>query len=289
MKSPTVGRNAELLSALGMLSQRGRMTHDSGRKLRQIEGVLPWLVGAVRSARSLPPTVVEFGCGKAYLSFFLAGALRDLAFDPVRIVGVDQDAALVERCRRVQHELGWDELQFVASTCEQFVTPPAPLLVTSLHACDVATDHVLAAGIHLGSEHIVAAPCCYFTVQRELRERAHRHSLGYVSRAFPLLGSRLSEFATDAMRCLALRAHGYDVHVREFVSGTATPKNIVLIARLAGIRGGRAATELQRIEQHFRLQCEVLLSLHRLRGAAAHAQATRPVAPVTGDPVHESE
>lgn len=282
-------RSAEALGALGLLSPRGRISADLVRKLRQVQGMLPWLLKPVAAARSSPFTAIEFGCGKAYLSFFLASAFRDLQIGSATIIGVDHDPAVIERCCRARDALAWHELQFVVSPCERFVISPAPLLVTSLHACDVATDHVLAAGIHLGAEHIVAAPCCYFTVQRELRERAHRHNLGYVSRAFPLLGSRLSEFATDAMRCLALRAHGYDVQVREFVSGTATPKNIVLIARLAGIRGGRAATELQRIEQHFRLQCEVLLSLHRLRGAAAHAQATRRVAPVTGDPVHESE
>jgi hypothetical protein len=128
---------------------------------------------------------------------------------------------------------------------------------------------VLAAGIDLGAQHIFAAPCCHSTVQRELRQTGHRHHLGYVCRSFPLLGSRFSEVATDAMRCLALRAHGYQVQVREFVSGTATPKNVLLIARLAGLRGERAMAELHRLEDSLRVDCEVLLSLHRRAVGAA--------------------
>ena len=225
--------------------------------------MLPWLIRAIESPREPSRPVVEFGCGKGYLSFFLAGALGAVRPAPVRIVGVDRDHALVECCQRARDALGWDEPELVAGTCEAFVIDPAPLLVTSLHACDVVTDHVLAAGIALGAEHIVVAPCCQFTIQRRLRQGGHRHEWGYIARSFPLLGSRFSEFVTEAIRCLCLRAHGYDVAVREFVSGVATPKNVLIIARQTGVRNERAAIELRRLEEALHLTCEVKASLAR--------------------------
>ena len=266
-----------LLAALGIATPQGRLRRESLRKVRQIEGMLPWLIQAVSHSSRGPATIVEFGCGKGYLSFFLASACRERRLAPVRIVGVDRDGALVRRCAEVRDALGWEELEFVAATCEEFAIRPAPVLVTSLHACDSATDHVLAAGVALGAEHIVAAPCCHFTTQRTLREAGHRHAWGYIARSFPLLGSRLSEFITDGMRCLSLRAHGYEVQVREFVSGTATPKNIVLLARREGLRGTRAAAELRLLERTLRLRCEVEGALDRRRALlpAHDASGTR--------------
>lgn len=259
-------RNKEpLLRALGMAGADGGPSPGSRRKLMQVEGILPWLLAAVSSAPSFPRSIIEFGCGKGYLSFFLAEALRAMSMRPAKILGVDRNLDLVDRCRRIRDVLGWGELDFAVATCEEFVVSAAPLLVTSLHACDVATDHVLAAGIHLGAEHIIAAPCCHFTTQRELREAGHRHDWGYLARSFPLLGGRLSEVITDGMRCLCLRGHGYDVQVREFVSGTATPKNVLLIARRAGLRGDRALRELRRLERAIGVSCAALVSLARRR------------------------
>jgi hypothetical protein len=265
VKAPTLCGDIQLLGALGMVSADGRFSPRALRKLRQVEGILPWLLQTLPSSSATPPTIIEFGCGKGYLSFFLAAAVRHLCLPPATILGVDHDPALVQRCQRIRDHLAWDELRFLISTCEQFTTSCAPVLVTSLHACDIATDHVLAAGLDLRAQHIIAAPCCHSTVQRKLRQASHRHHLGYASRSFPLLGSRLSEFVTDALRCLALRAHGYQVLVREFVSGTATPKNALLIAHFAGLHGARPLAELRRLEDTFGITCEVLLSLHRRR------------------------
>jgi hypothetical protein len=179
---------------------------------------------------------------------------------------VDRNADVIGRCDRARDFLGWREMDFRVATCETFRAPYPPALICALHACDVATDHIIAAAIDMGAEHIVLAPCCHSTTQRRLREAGHRHEWGRIARCFPLLGSRFSEFVTEAMRCLALRSHGYDVQVREFVSGTATPKNTVIVASFTGKRSGRARDELRRIEAVLGLQSEVERSLHRRHG-----------------------
>jgi hypothetical protein len=256
-------QSGKLLTALGLVGRDGRVSGNGQRKLKQVQGMLPWLLGALQHTRPARLEVVEFGCGKGYLSFFLASACRELGLGPVLIRGVDREPSHVAVCRSIGEGLGWGELQFAVETCEGLPGSSAPALVTALHACDVATDHVLAAGIAWGAEHIIVAPCCQFTTQRTLRQAGHRHDWGYLARSFPVLGSRLSEFLTDGMRCLCLRAHGYDVQVREFVSGTATPKNQLLIARRTGHPGRRARDELRRLERTLALPCEVHQSLAR--------------------------
>lgn len=253
----------ELLVALDLVSSHGRLPPSSQRKLAQVKGLLPRLQQALCATQQAQPRVIEFGCGKAYLGFFLAQALRNGGSSPVRVTGVDRNVALIARCWRVRDLLDWLEMDFAVATCESFHTYEAPALVCALHACDVATDHVIAAAIAMGAEHVVVAPCCHSTSQRTLREAGHRHEWGRIARCFPLLGSRFSEFATEAMRCLALRAHGYDVQVREFVSGTATPKNIAVIASLTGKPSRRAQDELRRIEEMVGLESEVNRSLKR--------------------------
>ena len=260
----------ELLAVLGLVSSHGRLSSHSQRKLAQVNGLLSWLHRAVRVTQQAHPSVVEFGCGKAYLAFFLAQAVRDARESPVSITGVDRNLDLIARCRRARDLLGWQEMAFTVATCESFDSPHAPALVCALHACDVATDHVIAAAIAMGAEHVVVAPCCHSTSQRRLREAGHRHEWGRIARCFPLLGSRFSEFVTEAMRCLALRTHGYEVQVREFVSGTATPKNTVIIASLTGKPSKRSQDELRKIEDLVGLECEVRRSLER-RAAARHA------------------
>jgi len=259
----TALHHQELLVALDLVSSHCRLPPSSQRKLAQVKGLLPWLERALHTTQHAHPTVIEFGCGKAYLGFFLAQATRDAGERAVSIVGVDRNAGLIARCRQARDLLGWPEMDFAVATCESFHTPEAPALVCSLHACDVATDHVIAAAIAMGAEKVVVAPCCHSTSQRTLREAGHRHEWGRIARCFPLLGSRFSEFVTEAMRCLALRAHGYDVQVREFVSGTATPKNVAIIASLTGKPNRRSQDELRRIEETVGLASEINRSLER--------------------------
>jgi hypothetical protein len=210
--------------------------------------------------------MIEFGCGKAYLSFLLAHTLREAGERPISILGVDRNADLVRRCQGARDLLGWRELDFRVATCETFDAPYPPTLVCALHACDVAADHVIAAAIDMGAEHIVVAPCCHSTSQRRLREAGHPHEWGRIARCFPLLGSRFSEFVAEAMRCLALRSRGYEVQVREFVSGTATPKNTVIVASFIGKPSARARDELRWIEAVLGLESEVERSLDRRHG-----------------------
>ena len=260
-----------LLAALGMVSSRGRVSSDSQRKLAQVKGMLPWLLRALRFTRHASPTAIEFGCGKAYLGFFLAQAVRDARERPIAILGVDPNAELVRRCQRARNILGWPEMDFRVATCETFAVAHPPALVCALHVCDVVTDQVIGAGIDMGAERIIVAPCCHSSYQRRLREAGHRHEWGYIARCFPLLGSRFSEFVTEAMRCLALRSCGYEVQVREFVSGTTTPKNTVIVASFTGKLSERALSELHRIEEMTGLESEVRCSLDRRRAALGRA------------------
>jgi SAM-dependent methyltransferase len=175
--------------------------------------------------------VVDAGCGKAYMSLALVAYGREVG-TRVELVGVDANPAVVETVRTIAGGLGYDEARFEASTIAAFETDEPVDLLVSLHACDTATDEAIAAGVRLGAEAIVVAPCCHHELAAQIAGREKdallRHGL--------LLG-RQADLVTDALRAAALEMVGYRVEVMEFVSVEHTAKNVMLRAEHAPSAG----------------------------------------------------
>jgi len=188
--------------------------------------------------------VVDAGCGKAYMSLALVAYGRQVG-TRVELVGLDSNPQVIETVQAIADELGYDEARFEATTIEAYAstglndTGPIDLLV-SLHACDTATDEAIAAGVRLGAESIVVAPCCHHELAAQIARRDKdallRHGL--------LLG-RQADLITDALRAAALEMLGYRVEVMEFVSVEHTAKNVMLRAQRApsASRAARATAE----------------------------------------------
>jgi SAM-dependent methyltransferase len=201
-------------------------TRSSPAKRRQVQHYVELL-------RALPVwerervRVLDAGCGKAYLSLALVAYGRQIGVR-VDLVGLDVNPTVVETVRGIAEELGYGEAQFEAASIASYVsTEPIDLLV-SLHACDTATDEAIAAGVRLGAEAIVVAPCCHHELAAQIAARPPdallRHGL--------LLG-RQADLVTDALRAAALESVGYRVDVIEFVSAEHTAKNLLLRAERA--------------------------------------------------------
>ena len=168
--------------------------------------------------------VVDAGCGKAYMSLALVAYGREVG-TRVELIGVDSNPAVVDTVRSIAATLGYDETRFVVSTIDELeLDEPVDLLV-SLHACDTATDEAIAAGVRLGAEAVVVAPCC----QHELASQMAAKAKDGLSRHGLLLG-RQADLVTDALRAAALEQSGYRVEVIEFVSSEHTAKNVMLRA-----------------------------------------------------------
>ncbi len=169
--------------------------------------------------------IVDAGCGKAYMSLALVAYGRERG-TRVELVGLDANPDVIETVRGIADRLGYDETRFVATTIAAYEpTEPVDLLV-SLHACDTATDEAIAAGVRLGAEAIVVAPCCHRELARQIAERREKDAL---LRHGLFLG-RQADLVTDALRAAALEAVGYRADVIEFVSAEHTAKNLMIRA-----------------------------------------------------------
>jgi SAM-dependent methyltransferase len=182
--------------------------------------------------------VVDAGCGKAYMSLALVAYGREVG-TRVELVGLDTNPQVIETVRAIADGLGYDEAQFETTSIDEYESEQPIDLLVSLHACDTATDEAIAAGVRLGAEAIVVAPCCHHELAAQIagqKDALLRHGL--------LLG-RQADLVTDALRAAALETLGYRVDVIEFVSTEHTAKNLMLRAERApsAPRAERAAAE----------------------------------------------
>jgi SAM-dependent methyltransferase len=197
-----------------------RISRDKERQVQHyvelLRGLPVWQHDRVR--------VVDAGCGKAYMSLALVAYGRETG-TRVQLVGLDANPAVVATVGEIAERLGYDEARFEATTIEAWSTDEPVDLLVSLHACDTATDEAIAAGVRLGAEAIVVAPCCHHELAAQIAMREKdavlRHGL--------LLG-RQADLITDALRATALETLGYKVDVIEFVATEHTPKNVMLRA-----------------------------------------------------------
>ena len=188
--------------------------------------------------------VVDAGCGKAYMSLALVAYGREVG-TRVELVGLDTNPQVIETVRAIADGLGYDEAHFETSAIEEYESERPIDLLVSLHACDTATDEAIAAGVRLGAEAIVVAPCCHHELAAQLSKNARLAGQKDALLRHGLLLGRQADLVTDALRAAALEMLGYRVDVIEFVSAEHTAKNLMLRADLSpsSPRAKRAAAE----------------------------------------------
>lgn len=194
--------------------------------------------------------VVDAGCGKAYMSLALVAYGREVG-TRVELVGLDANPDVIATVRAIAESLGYDEARFEATTIEAYRGDGPVDLLVSLHACDTASDEAIAAGVRLGAEAIVVAPCC----QHELAGQLGKRSKDGLLRHGVLLG-RQADLVTDALRAAALETQGYRVDVIEFVATEHTPKNVMLRAERSPspTRAERARREYVELRDHWHVE-----------------------------------
>ncbi|MFT3963633.1 class I SAM-dependent methyltransferase [Propionivibrio sp.] len=270
MKKPTPpdlpelrpGQSVELLKELHILTRDGKLNQDSRRKLKQVYHLYNFIepLLAEVAETGAEPTLVNHGAGKSYLGFIL----YDLFFKSRaagRVFGVETRAELVERSRELAHRLGFGRMEFLALTVGEAIGSPAlPArvnVVTALHACDTATDDAIRFGLEKEARFMVLAPCCQAEVAAALRRSKNaafaRTPLSELWR-HPLHTREFGSQLTNALRCLMLEAHGYQVTVTELVGWEHSLKNELIIARRTGQARGNAAERLEAILRELGLE-----------------------------------
>jgi hypothetical protein len=249
-KARLVDPAAPFLRELGISDRAGHIKKSRTDKYGQVEEFVKVLDAAVRESQTSGRlsnerlTVVDLGCGNAYLTFALYHHLHDVLGLAVTVLGVDVLAQARQHNTDVAKRLGWEEdVTFVEGEIGSIIVAPPVDVTVALHACDTATDDALARGIEWGSELILAAPCCHHDIQRQLRAASPPSPYGLVAK-HGLLRERWADVLTDSLRVHLLRRSGYRTDVVEFVDSKHTPRNVLLRAQ----RTGATATSEQEAE-----------------------------------------
>ena len=229
-----------LLRVTGIADGEGRIKASMRGKYDQVNEFLKVVGETVGDAGAGDGafTVVDCGCGKAYLTLALYFYLTQvLGFKSVRVIGVDRRADVVSAARKMSEQLDIvDKAVFVEADLESFNIEDAGSekvdMVVSLHACDTATDEALAKGVEWKAKYILSAPCCQHELQKRLAELGGKAEgpaadFGGLLRQ-SILRERLCDILTDSFRAMILRILGYRTQVVEFVSSEATARNILL-------------------------------------------------------------
>ena len=214
------------LEEIGVMTSTGKVKAPRYRKFRQINRFLELVNDIIVH---LPAEgvlhVVDFGCGKSYLTFALHHLLTEIHHRNVEMIGLDRDPSVIAECERVRRQLNCKGLRFDVGEITSHDRNATVDLAVSLHACDTATDDALAKAIGWQAKVILAVPCC----QHEISQKINSPQLS------PLLDQgifkeRFSALATDALRILALEQQGYRTQAVEFIDMEHTAKNILLRA-----------------------------------------------------------
>lgn len=223
------GEPAAFLVRLGVMDEKGNVFQRSYGKFRQINRYLE-IVEDVYEYLPKDRTVriIDFGCGKAYLTFALYHYLHDMKKRDVDIIGLDLKKDVISFCSGVAKDLGYEGLRFMVGDIADFKSEGADIVVT-LHACDTATDYALINAVSWNSRVILSVPCCQHELFKQIKNEIHQPMLKY-----GILRDRLTEYLTDGLRGLKLESKGYDVAMIEFTSLEHTARNIMIKAVKTG-------------------------------------------------------
>ena len=183
-------------------------------------------------------TILDFGCGKSYLTFAMYYYLRELKGYDVNIIGLDLKTDVIEKCNSLALRYGYEKLHFYHGDIADYEGVSCVDMVVTLHACDTATDYALAKAVEWGAEVILSVPCCQHEVNKQIKNEMLEPVLRY-----GILKERMSALITDAVRADLLESKGYDTQILEFIDMEHTPKNLLIRAVRTGKRSDQGKVE----------------------------------------------
>ena len=250
------------LQDLGVMTQDGKIVHAKFDKFRQINRFLEFIediLPELDKGREL--TILDFGCGKSYLTFAMYYYLHELKHYDVRIIGLDLKADVIVHCQQLAEDYGYEKLTFLTGDIADYDGVDHVDMVVTLHACDTATDYALDKAVRWGAKVILSVPCCQHEVNRQIENELLQPVLKY-----GLIKERMSALLTDAIRANLLEEAGYQVQVLEFIDMEHTPKNILLRAVKSGRQ--KRAEELTKMMEELHVSPTLAALMREERDAA---------------------
>lgn len=220
------GKPVAFMIDLGVMGQDGKIIRTRYDKFRQINRFLEYIEDILpKLDKERELTIIDFGCGKSYLTFAMYYYLKELKGYNIRIIGLDLKADVIEHCNELRTRYGYDKLDFYVGDIATYKDVDKVDMVVTLHACDTATDYALAKAVKWGAEVILSVPCCQHEANRTIKSDILSPVMDY-----GILKERMVAIVTDAARAKLLTANGYDTQILEFIDMEHTPKNLLIRA-----------------------------------------------------------
>ena len=232
------GDKIDFLIELGLMSVEGKILKSSFNKFKQINKYLEFIDDVIEDLKAKKLitnhiNVLDFGCGKSYLTFalyyYLKNYRKDLTFS---IVGLDLKKDVIAFCNKLAKKLNYENLEFLNGNIKDYDKSKEVDLVFSLHACNNATDYSLEKALSLDAKAILAVPCCH----HEFFEKIQKNKNSEFYNTLKIMADngvvldKFATLATDSFRSLSLELCGYKTKMIEFIDMEHTPKNILIKA-----------------------------------------------------------
>ena len=252
------GTPVGFLIDLGVMTKEGKIVRQKYDKYRQINRFLEFVEDILpQLSKEREQTIIDFGCGKSYLTFAMYYYLKELKGYDIRIIGLDLKEDVIAHCNELKDKYGYGKLSFLVGDIASYTDVDAVDMVVTLHACDTATDYALAKAVQWGAKVILSVPCCQHEANRMMENELLQPVLQY-----GILKERMAAIMTDAVRANLLTAKGYDTQILEFIDMEHTPKNLLIRAVYTGKDSENAAEALKNMEEALHLN----LTLNKLMG-----------------------
>ena len=282
------GTFVPFLNDLGVMTEEGKIVRTKTDKFRQINRFLEFIediLPQLDKGREL--TILDFGCGKSYLTFAMYYYLKELKGFDIHVIGLDLKEDVIRRCSGLAKKYGYEKLHFLVGDIADYEGVDQVDMVVTLHACDTATDYALAKAVGWNAKVILSVPCCQHEVNKQLEKQRNLHSGKMKSKTevmevsemlgdqlasmeevlgpimdYGLLRERFAALVTDGLRAKRLESEGYETQVLEFIDMEHTPKNILLRAVRRGKTDGAIEAESRKKLE----ECEAFLNIQPTLG-----------------------
>lgn len=245
---------------LGVQTAEGKIVNAKYDKFRQINRYLEFvrdILPSLPKDRTL--TIIDFGCGKSYLTFALYYYLKVVNQYDIRVIGLDLKEDVIAKCNDLSRKYGYDGLTFHVGDISTYEGVDEVDMVVTLHACDTATDYALEKAVRWNASVILSVPCCQHEVNKQISCKELEPVLKY-----GLIKERMSALITDALRANLLEEQGYEAQILEFIDMEHTPKNILIRAvKKQGMRyQNKNQTSIRQLEEFLQVNPTLEKLLH---------------------------